>query len=356
MSTPSTAHAANAANAMPSTATPLRDALKARGSVNNVDLSDPQRHVHEILPAFELLYNEVMRAFTTIFAGRTRLAVKMLSNKITYAPQPDIMKLLAADSTVFAPIDMSTSTTPGFLMVPGMMARQMLLASLGAGQPGAAPVASDDEVSKPFTRIDSAVLSRLFAPFVDILCHSLSQLLPLQMSLRRFDNDLRTIPLVPAHEVFLLAPITMEGILPGELQVVLPLGAFETLRERMAPRALAPKTNQNFTSRMQTELMQVELDLIAELGRTTLSVSSFLAMSVGDVLVLRTNENESLPIVVAGRVKLTGKPKMQGNAIALVCDDSLIPPTGLAAILAASEPPKDEKSKENKLARIPRSA
>lgn len=113
--------------------------------------------------------------------------------------------------------------------------------------------------------------------------------------------------------------ITVGGI-SGNAYLLLPPMAVEAVRERLSgERGGVP--DPRWRSEVMDQLRMVEIEVVAELGRTQYNLSRLLGLQVGDVVRLDRSLTEQVPVLVDGRVKLRGRPGTRGDTVTLTIEE-----------------------------------
>jgi flagellar motor switch protein FliM len=82
-----------------------------------------------------------------------------------------------------------------------------------------------------------------------------------------------------------------------------------------------------FATALAHELEQVEVELRALLGQTTMTIDRLQNLEVGEVILLNSDETAPLTVLVEGRHKLSGQPRVQRGAMAIELIGGVIPPS-----------------------------
>lgn len=106
--------------------------------------------------------------------------------------------------------------------------------------------------------------------------------------------------------------ITRDGNPIGSMHVLLPLSALD----RDAPTA----ANDTTDPRMKAILSDVEVELVAELGRTRMVVASLSSLRVGDVVRLPVAEDAPVSVRVGDKALFTARPTTAGGRLAVEID------------------------------------
>jgi flagellar motor switch protein FliM len=201
------------------------------------------------------------------------------------------------------------------LLEPGL-AESLLAAALGNRKPAGTALAGSSR--RDLTNVEQLVLRRLLAILTDAMATQWAPVLPLKPEVLRFETDARLAVIAPPNELAVVTSFEIAGAIDGRMQLVLPYATLEPIKTKLAaPAQLSRGGDQRFAKALEAEVEQVEVELRGVLGTTTILFSRLLEFTVGDVLVLGTEEGAELPILVQGREKMTGTPRLSGGSMAL---------------------------------------
>jgi flagellar motor switch protein FliM len=104
-----------------------------------------------------------------------------------------------------------------------------------------------------------------------------------------------------------------EGGTAGKIVLLLPATCISVADVERAPSAPDPRAT--------AAMAAVELDVVAELGRTQVSAARLAALKVGDVVRLGLPVDAPARVVAGGRMLFTGRPATRGGHLAIELAD-----------------------------------
>jgi len=296
----------------------------SRGAATTYDLTSQDRVIHRQMPTLDAINEQIATIFGMGIAGRTRLAVRVTSGPASMLRFADFNSLLAPPATVTV-MSLGKGGSHALLVLEPGLADAMIAAALGdrrgrSDEPPA-PVPAQGDPRRDFTMVERNVLRRLMGVFTDAMTTAWAPVLPFKPEVLRFEADPRLAVIAPNTETAVLCSFEVEGAIHGVIQLALPYTAIEQVRKAlMSPPMLHTVSDKGFASALRQEINQVEVDVVAILGKSSMTVDELLDLEVGHVLMLGTSEGTPLPVFVQGRPKFTGQPKVVGGAIALELD------------------------------------
>lgn len=295
---------------------------RTRGTATNYDLTSQDRVIHRQMPTLDAINEQIATMFGMGMAGRTRLTVRVTSGPASMLRFADFNSLLAPPSTVTV-MSLGKGGSQALLVLEPGLADAMIAAALGdkRGRNDEQPTPAQADARRDFTMVERNVLRRLIGVFTDAMSTAWAPVLPFKPEVLRFEADPRLAVIAPSNETAVLCSFELEGAIRGVIQLALPYTAIEPARKAlMSPPMLHSVSDKGFANALRREINQVEVEVVALLGTSNMTVDQLLDLEVGHVLMLGTSEGASLPVFVQGKPKFTGQPKVVGGAIAMELD------------------------------------
>jgi flagellar motor switch protein FliM len=295
---------------------------RAIGSVTPHDLTNPARNVPDPMPGLEAINEKIGRFFASALSGRTRSQIQVKSGPGSRITCEDLMPIMAPP-VVLGVMEMGAGQATGVVIVDSNLADGLLLAGLGAQSvdPERAPAEG-----REMTNLEFAILRRLLSHIAEATTRAFLPLMPLRAQLVRIEADPRMALTSDPREIAILSKFDIDGDMKGQLQVALPFSLLEPIRDKLSQPILPSDSRMNqeqFSADLRRSIFEVEVDLSAELGAFELTVEEFLALEVGQIMNLHSDENTPLDVKVSGRPKLKGIPAVRsgGMVVELVDED-----------------------------------
>ncbi len=295
-----------------------------RGPVATYDLTSQDRIIRGQMPTLDAINEQVASMLGIGLAGRTRLTLRVNSAPSTLLKFADLIPLLAPPASVCV---LGLGSSYGFALAvlePGL-AEALLAAALGdrrAKAPEAMP-----EGRREFTSVEQLVLRRLLLILTEAMTQAWGPVIPFQPEVLRFELDPRMATIAPPSDVGIVSAFEMKGQLEGRLQLVIPYAAVESAKTKLcSPRRLSQRADERFAEALAREVEQVAVEVRGVFGHTSMPFARLLDLKEGDVILLDTAEEGTLPVTIQGRHKLRGAPAVVGGSMALVIEAPLARP------------------------------
>jgi len=288
-----------------------------RGVVTPYDLTSRDVIIRGQMPTLDAINEQIASVLGTGLSGRIRVGLRATSSPSAMLRFSDVHALLAPPATVCV-LDLGSGHGMALAVLEPGLADALLGAALGDRRPRAA---GDTGTRRDLTSVERSVLKRLLGILTDAMAAAWKPVLPLRPEVLRFETDPRMAHIAPPTEMTIVSTFEFHDGLAGKIHVAIPFTAVESEKKALssAPK-VATGIDERFSQAMAEQLEDVRVELRAVLGRSTLRLSKLLELEVGDVLSLNTDENSSLDILVEGRPKLCGSPKVSGSNLAVVVE------------------------------------
>jgi flagellar motor switch protein FliM len=292
----------------------------AAAAVAPYDLTNRDRIIRGQMPTLDAINEQIASMLGTGLAGRTRLNLKVTSTPATLIKLVDFNALLAPP-TIVGVIALGPGLGLALVALEPGLGDALLAAAMGDRN-----ARTDDQPDprRELTSVERLVLKRLLTLLTDAMGRAWFPVLPLQPELQRFESDPRLAIIGPPNEAAILTTFEVAGTMSGRLQLVIPFATVEPVKKSLSsPPRVNAGSDTRFAARLADELAEVPVELAALLGRTVLSVRRILELEVGDVITLDTDEGSPVPLLIEGRHKLEGQPRVVGGSNAIVLDQGL---------------------------------
>jgi flagellar motor switch protein FliM len=309
-----------------------------RGTVAPYDLTSQDRIIRGQMPTLDAINEQVGSMFGSALAGRTRQAIRVMATPATLLKFADFNAMLSPPSTVCV-LSLGTGDGQAIVVLEPGLADFLLGSALGDRR--GRPPETKTEGRRELTSVERQVLRRLLTLLTDAMGTAWAPVLALKPQVERFESDPRLAVIAPPNEAAILCAFDISGIFNGRLQLALPYSVVEPVKKLLSsPPRSHGNGNARFAASMAEELTLVEVELRVRLGTAQVRLSKLMELEVGNVLTLGTSEGSSLPVLVEGRPKMSGHPKVVGGGMALVLDrgpeDHIRPPESQSMSTAPS--------------------
>ncbi len=288
------------------------------------DLTSQDRIIRGQMPTLDAINERIAHLFGRALSGRLRLEARTSPGPATLLKFADVQSLLQPPMTV-AILSLGAGHGLAAIMIEGQLSQALLAGAMGDKK--ARPENRSGQLERlDLTNVERIVLRHLLTFIADSMAEAWAEVLPFSPEVLRVESDPRMAVIAAPSDVAILCPFELSGTMTGRLQVVIPYAAVEPAKKLLAspPRMGGEGDGDDrFSAAFAHELEQVEVALRVEVGRRTLNLSELLSLETGAVLQLTSNETDPMPVLVEGRPKTTGRPRVVSGSLAVAIDHAI---------------------------------
>jgi flagellar motor switch protein FliM len=283
------------------------------GGVVQYDLTSQDRIIRGQMPTLDSINERVAVMFGKALGGRLRLEMRVVSSPAMLLKFSEVTGTVA-DQTITCVLSLGAGHGLALVILEGVLTKCLLTAALG----DRSAVVSGTDQRNELTNVEKLVLKHVLG----ILCESMAAcwegVLEFKPEVLRFEADPRMAIISTPSDVAILCSFEVTGVMEGKLMVAIPYAAVEPAKKLLtSPPRLGGQRDQRFAQLLGREIEAVEVELRVEIGQRKMSIADLIEIKVGDVLTLNTSEGSPLPIMVQGRHKMTGSPRVVGGSLAV---------------------------------------
>jgi flagellar motor switch protein FliM len=289
------------------------------------DLTSQDRIIRGQMPTLDGVNEQTASLLAIGLSGRTRMSLEVTSSPATLQKFSDLA-LSSTSNNLLAILSLGQGHGLGLVLLEQPLPELLLAAALG-DRKAPSSSAPPPQPRSGLTVVEQQVLRRLFTIFTDAMKTSWVEIIPFEPEILRFESDPRMAVIAPSSEVAISVTFDMTGEVQGRLRLIIPYAAVEPAKARLVspPRARGAG-DQRFAQALAAELQQVQVELRGVLGTASMRFQRLLELVVGDVIVLGADEASPIAVMVEGRAKLSGLPRISSGSLAIEVNRSLAAP------------------------------
>jgi flagellar motor switch protein FliM len=292
---------------------PMAGQEKADGGIVTYDLTSQDRIIRGQMPTLDSINERTASMFGKTLGGRLRLEMRVVSSPAMLLKFAEVTGTVA-DQTIPAVLSLGAGHGLALVILDGFLTRSLLSAALG----DRTTFSVGGDGRNELTSVEKLVLKHLLT----ILCEGMQAcwdgVLEFHPEVLRFEADPRMAIIATPSDVAILCNFEITGAMEGKLQVAIPYAAVEPAKKLLtSPPRLGGQRDQRFAQLLAREIAAVEVEVKVEVGQRRLSLNELVGLKAGDVLTLNTSEGSPLPVLVQGRSKMTGAPRVVGGGMAV---------------------------------------
>ena len=292
------------------------DEIKDNGEkqVKDYDFARPSKFSKEHLRTLEIIFEHYGRLLSTNLPVYLRKNVQievMNSEAVTYQEFSNALSNPVLLGIVnFAPLQgniiIEMATKIGFTMVDRMLG--------GKGEP--------IDKMREFSEIELLILERIFIVCVNLLSDPWQNVVEIHPRLERIETNSQYAQIISPSEMIAIITIQMKvGDVEGLMNICLPYITVEDVIDKLNTKYWYANMQQydetDYANAIETLIRKAQIPVKAVLGNSTISVSDFSMLQVGDIIRLDRRADEELDVYVGNIRKFTALPGSSGDNYAV---------------------------------------
>ncbi len=292
------------------------DDIKDSGEkqVKDYDFARPSKFSKEHLRTLEIIFEHYGRLLSTNLPVYLRKNVQievMNSEAVTYQEFSNALSNPVLLGIVnFAPLQGSIiiemATNLGYAMVDRMLG--------GKGE-------ALDKV-REFSEIELLIIERIFIVCVNLLHEPWQNVVHITPRLERIETNSQYAQIISPSEMIAIVTISMKiGDVEGLMNICLPFIALEDVIDKLNTKYwyanMQEYDDTDYAETIEVLIRKAQIPVKAVLGTSTISVSDFSMLQIGDVIRLDRGAEEELDVYVGNIKKFTALPGASGDNYAV---------------------------------------
>ncbi|MCI8328004.1 MAG: flagellar motor switch protein FliM [Lachnospiraceae bacterium] len=278
------------------------------------DFARPAKFSKEHLRTLEIIFEHYGRLLSTNLTVYLRKSVQvevMNAEAATYLEFSNALSNPVLLGMVnFAPLKgnilMELASDIGYTMVDRMLG--------GLGEPL--------DKMRDFSEIELLVIERILTVAVNLLREPWENVVDIQPRLERIETNSQFAQIITPTEMTAIVTINIRiGEVEGLMNICLPYLTLENVMDKLNTKywysTMQNKDEEQYTEAMEALISKAPMPVKAVLGNSTISVSDFSGLQVGDIIRLDTKVDSELDVFVGNMKKFTALPGSTGDKYAV---------------------------------------
>lgn len=282
--------------------------------IKNYDFARPAKFSKEHLRTLEIIFEHYGRLLSTNLPVYLRKAIQvevMNSEAVSYSEFSNALSNPVLLGIInFAPLKgniiLEIASNLGYAMVDRMLG--------GEGEPL--------EKTREFSEIELLIIERILTVCVNLLHEPWENVVDIHPRLERIETNSQFAQIISPSEMIAIVTINIKiGDVEGLMNVCLPYLTLEDIMDKLNTKywysTMQDKDEQQYVDAIETLISKAPIPMKAVLGNSTISVSDFSGLRVGDIIRLDTKVNQELDVFVGNIKKFTALPGSSGDKYAV---------------------------------------
>ena len=282
--------------------------------IKEYDFARPSKFSKEHLRTLEIIFEHYGRLLSTNLPLYLRKSVQVEvknSEAITYQEFTNALSNPVLLGIVnFAPLQgsiiLEMATNLGYAIIDRMLG--------GKGEALERP--------RDFSEIEILILERIMVICVDLLNEPWQNVLDIKPHLERIETNPQYAQIISPNEMIAIITINIKvGDVEGLINICLPYLTLEDVIDKLNTKYWYANMQQyeevSYADVIEVMIQKAQIPIRAVLGQTTLSVSDFSTLQVGDIIRLDRNVEEDFDVYVGNIRKFSALPGTSGDNYAV---------------------------------------
>lgn len=282
--------------------------------VKNYDFSRPTKFSKEHLRTLEIIFEHYSRLVSTNLPVYLRKNVQVSvasSETVTFSEfsnalsNPSVLGIIN-----FAPLNgniiIEIATNLCYAMLDRMLG--------GSGQPL--------EKNREFSDIELTILQKLLIMFTQLLREPWKNVVDISPVLSRLETNPQFAQVIAPSDMIAIVTLNMKiGDVEGMLNICLPFFTLEDVMDKLNTKywfsTMQENHDEHYEEYIESMIRRVDVPIKAVLGKSTISVSDFLNLQVGDCIRLDSRVDTDMEVYVGNIKKFTALPGTEKDSYAV---------------------------------------
>ena len=273
--------------------------------VKDYDFKRPTKFSKEHLRTLEIIFEHYGRLLSTSMPVYLRKSVQVavtssetvifseFSNSLSNPVILGIVDFQPLGGTIL--IELASQL--GFAMIDRMLG--------GAGDPL--------EKSREFTEIEMTIIEKMMVVFMQLMREPWKNVVDINPMMERIETNSQFAQIIAPNDMIAIVTLNIKiGDVEGFMNVCLPFFTLESVMDKLNTKFwyanMQEQSNEDFEEYIEALIKRVNVPVKAVLGKTSISVTDFVNLQVGDIIRLDTEVEQDLTVFVGNIKKFTALP------------------------------------------------
>ncbi len=167
--------------------------------------------------------------------------------------------------------------------------------------------------SREFSEIEMSLVEKMMAVCISLLREPWKNVLDLNPVLERVETNPQFAQIIAPTEMIAIVTLNIKiGDVEGLMNVCLPYFTLESIMDKLNTKfwfsTMQDSSEEDYTEHMQDMIQHVSVPIIAKLGDSSITVTDFVNLQIGDVIRLSSKVDEEMDIFVGNIKKFKALP------------------------------------------------
>ena len=287
---------------------------KDEKKVKNYDFSSPTKFSKEHLRTLEIIYEHYARLLSTNLPVYLRKNVQVSVvgseaikfNEFTNSLSNPIIMGVINFSPLNGSIIMELGTNLGYAMLDRMLG--------GSGLPL--------EKSRDFSEIEQTIIEKILVMFAQLQREPWKNVIDITPVLNHLETNPQFAQIIAPNEMVAIVTLNIKiGDVEGMMNLCLPFLTLEDIMDKLNTKywysTMQEQHDENYEMYIESLIRKVSVPVKAVLGTSTITVSDFMNLQVGDCIKLNSLMDQDMDVYVGNIKKFTALPGTERDSYAV---------------------------------------
>ncbi len=279
-----------------------------KSDITNYDFRRPNRISKNQVRTLHTIHESFAEVFSYFLVSKLQTVVSISVTSVDQLFYSEFILSVSNPSCIYV-FDIEGTDGSGIMEIQPQLALSIIERLLGG-------TADTETKSRTITPIEQAVIRGVVEHALSDLRNSWRSIADLSFTYQRLEMEADFVQIAPSSEIVVVVSFDVNiGAHTYLMNLCFPTFALEEVLARLNRQQVTTTAFKSSPQRIREniEIMKMQmattyLPIIAELGKTSISVGELLSLRQGDILRLNKKVNQEIEIVISGRRKLAARP------------------------------------------------
>lgn len=279
-----------------------------KSDVSNYDFRRPNRISKNQVRTLNSIHESFAEVFSYFLVSKLQTVVSISVTSVDQLFYSEFILSVSNPSCIYV-FDIEGTDGSGILEIQPQLALTIIERLLGGS-------ADAETKARTITPIEQSVIRGVVEHALSDLRNAWRSIAELNFTYQRLEMEADFVQIAPSSEIVVIVSFDVNiGSHTYLMNLCFPTFALEEILARLNRQQVttavfkaSPQRQRENIEIMKTQMSTTYLPVVAELGKTTLTVSELMNLEPGDVLKTNKKINQEIEVIISGRRKLAARP------------------------------------------------
>jgi len=251
------------------------------------------------MPLLEVINSRFSQKFRGTLSNALRKMIDVTPDPVATVKYRDFQKSLPVPTSMHI-FKMEPLRGLGILVVESRLVFSLVEAFFGGSGSGSTKIEG-----REFTSIEKKIIEKVVQMALFNLVEAWEEINPIKTEFVRSESNPLVVNVVPGEELLISSKFEVEMTkVLGNIIICVPYTAYQPIRNKLAghyrEETQVTQLDRPWVEGLQRKLLGTEVEMIVNLGSTSLSVKDFMNLKEGDIIVLDNDSKKPINASVEG--------------------------------------------------------